>query len=221
MAKRVLAVVGVNPSLPRRGPTSRTTSPMVRRLTSNSAARVSWDYKTQIVTGRRGTMPPPTNSSTQATVRRGHTPAARDAHLPGQRGQAGRQPPQRRRPATPGDPPLRQAGLPLRGRRSARSVCLLHRAGGRPGAVEVCAVWAGGGGAGGSGSGRTGRGGAGRDLGDQRRATRSAGAELADDRRRVQRRAERRAGRRRAGRSGDGAGQHDHVGVGVGAGRWR
>ena len=28
------------------------------------------------------------------------------------------------------DPPLRQAGLPLRGRRTARSVCLLRRAGG-------------------------------------------------------------------------------------------
>ena len=42
VANRAAAGVGVNPSWARIGPTSRTTSPMVRRLTSNSSARVSW-----------------------------------------------------------------------------------------------------------------------------------------------------------------------------------
>jgi hypothetical protein len=41
VAKWVLAGVGVNPCWVRIGPTSRTT-PMVRRLTWNSSARVSW-----------------------------------------------------------------------------------------------------------------------------------------------------------------------------------
>src|SRR6266850_1096279 len=67
------------------------------------------------------------------------------------------------------DPPLRALGLPLRGGRTTRPLCLLRSETGRPGPGQVRAGQPGRGGTGPAGPGRAGGDAAGRDLGDQRR----------------------------------------------------